>query len=219
MISAVIYDMDGLIVDSEPWWRVAETNVFGRLSVAPKKEEFESMMGWQIREVIQNWYDEHPWNNFSIEKTQNEIIDEVEKLVTENSFLLPGVVESLAFFKNKNIAIALASSSPLKLITNLMTHFGLANNFQFMISAEYEKRGKPHPDVFLTTAKKLNVNPENCLVLEDSYNGVIAAKSAGMKCIAVPCKEHFSQSRFDIADLKISSLTDFSNSHWENLSK
>lgn len=219
MISAVLFDMDGLLVDSEPLWRIAESKVLGRLSVAPEEEDFEQMMGWQIKEVIQNWYNQHPWINFSIEKTQAEILAEVENLVKENAVLLPGVLSTLEFFKTKNIPIALASSSPMSLIANLMTHFNLTKKFNVMVSAENEKRGKPHPDVFLTTAKLLQVNPKNCLVLEDSYNGLIAAKSAGMKCIVVPCAENFSQSKFDIADLKLASLEEFSESHWETLSK
>ncbi|HET6992148.1 MAG TPA: hexitol phosphatase HxpB [Bacteroidia bacterium] len=217
MISAVIFDMDGLIVDSEPWWRVAESNVFGKLSTAPRQEEFEKMMGWQIKEVIRNWYNLHPWKNFSLDETQKEIIAEVEKLVKENSVLLPGVISALEFFRKKNIALALASSSPLTLIRGLMQHYEIYDEFSVVCSAEFEEYGKPHPAIFLTTAKHMKVNPAECLVLEDSFNGVIAAKAAKMKCIAVPSKEHFSQTRFDIADLKLSSLDKFSEKDWEIL--
>jgi sugar-phosphatase len=219
MISAVIFDMDGLIVDSEPWWRVAESKVFGRLSIAPSQEEFEKMMGWQIKEVIRNWHKMHPWKDFSIEETQKEILEEVEKQVKENSALLPGVISALEFFRKKNIAIALASSSPLALISGLMKHYEIYDLFSVVCSAEFEEYGKPHPAIFLTTSKHLNANPTECLVLEDSFNGVIAAKAAKMKCIAVPCKEHFSQTRFDIADLKLSSLDKFSESDWKILSE
>jgi HAD superfamily hydrolase (TIGR01509 family) len=217
MISGVIFDMDGLIVDSEPYWRVAESTVFGRLSVAPSREEFEKMMGWQISEVIQNWYNLHPWENFSLKKTQEEILSEVEKQVKLNAVLLPGVLDALEFFREKKCVVALASSSPLVLIRGLMNHFGIYDQFNVVCSAEFEDYGKPHPAIFLTAAKHMNVIPTECLVLEDSFNGVIAAKAAKMKCIAVPCKEHFSQTRFDIADLKLKSLEDFSEAHWYEL--
>jgi HAD superfamily hydrolase (TIGR01509 family) len=206
-----------LIVDSEPWWRTAESNVFGKLSLAPDESEFEKMMGWQIKEVICNWHSLHPWENFSAEATQKEILAEVEKLVKENSVLLPGIISTIDFFKKKNIPVALASSSPLALIHGLMTHYGIYDSFSVICSAEFEEYGKPHPAIFLTAAKKLNVNPTECLVLEDSFNGIIAAKAAKMKCIAVPAKEHFPQTRFDIADLKLSSLEEFSEKHWEML--
>lgn len=199
-IKAVIFDMDGLLVDSEPWWRVAEFNVFGKLSVAPSEEEFEKMMGNRIQEVIANWYAKHPWPDFSLEKTMNEIVDEVGRLVTKNAELMPGVTAALEHFRNKQIPLALASSSPLRLINTFITFYKIDTYFTIVRSAEFEERGKPHPDVFLTTAKALNVAPENCLVFEDSYNGILAAKAAGMKCIAVPAPEHRAQERFGIAD-------------------
>ena len=210
-IKAVIYDMDGLLVDSEPWWRVAESNIFGKLSVSPTEADFEKMMGNRIQEVITNWYNKHPWPDFSLEKTMNEIVDEVGRLVTENAQLMPGVIESLEYFKEKNIPIALASSSPLRLINRLITFYGIEKYFVIVRSAEFEKRGKPHPDVFLTTAAALNVAPESCLVFEDSYNGVLATKAAGMKCVAVPAPEHHAQERFDVADWKWKSLSEITN--------
>lgn len=215
MIAAAIFDMDGLIVDSEPWWRVAESNVFGKLSKSPTERDFEMMMGRQIKEVIQHWYSVAPWENFSIEKTQKEILGEVARLVKENAQLLPGVIESLEFFKNKNLAIGLASSSPLHLIRDLMAHYELLDHFDIICSAEFESHGKPHPAVFIKAAQELGVDPQNCLVLEDSFNGLISAKAARMKCIVVPEKASFHQTRFDIADLKLSSLKEFSEEKWE----
>ncbi|CAN5243037.1 hexitol phosphatase HxpB [soil metagenome] len=215
MIEAAIYDMDGLLVDSEPWWRVAEANVFGRLSKAPSEADFQLMMGRQIREVIEHWYTIAPWKNYSLEETQKEILSEVTRLVKENGKLLPGVEQSIAFFKNKNLKIALASSSPLFLINELMQHFGLFHRFEIICSAEFEKNGKPHPDVFLKAAATLNIQNENCVVLEDSFNGLLAAKTAGMKCIVVPEKERFNQQRFVSADLKLNSLEELSEENWK----
>jgi mannitol-1-/sugar-/sorbitol-6-/2-deoxyglucose-6-phosphatase len=217
MIQAVIFDMDGLLVDSEPWWRVAETNIFGTLSVAPQEADFERMMGARIQEVIQQWYAHHPWPNFSFEDTQAKIIHEVERLVIEQAGLMAGVKSTLAFFKQQNIPIALASSSPLHLIRNLTQHYEIYDAFQLICSAESESYGKPHPAVFLTTAKHLRVDPTKCLVFEDSFNGVIAAKAARMKCVAVPSPEHYTQERFCIADLKLNSLEAFTPMHWQEL--
>jgi sugar-phosphatase len=219
MIKAAIYDMDGLIVDSEPWWRVAESNVFGRLSRSPSEIDFELMMGRQIKEVILHWYSVAPWENFSLEETQKEILAEVARLVKENAQLLPGVTDTLDFFEAKGLAIGLASSSPLHLIRDLMTHYGLLNRFSIICSAEFESHGKPHPAVFIKAAQELGVEPQDCLVLEDSFNGLISAKAARMKCIAVPEKNSFNQSRFDIADVKLSSLTEFSEEKWRLLNE
>ncbi len=217
MIEAVIFDMDGLLVDSEPWWRVAETNVFGKLSVAPNESDFERMMGARIQEVIQQWYERHPWPNFVVEDTQTQIILEVERLVIEHAGLMAGVKNTLDFFKQQNIPVALASSSPLHLIRNLMQHYEIYDSFQLICSAEHEPYGKPHPAVFLTTAKHLRVDPTKCLVFEDSFNGVLAAKAARMKCVAIPAAAHYTQERFCIADLKLNSLEAFTPMHWQEL--
>ena len=217
-IRAVIFDMDGLLVDSEPYWRVAETNVFGRLSVAPNEEEFEAMMGNRIQEVITKWHNKYPWDNFDLTATQNEIINEVATLVTQNSNLLPGVQRTLEFFNEKNVPMVVASSSPLMLIKKLLSHYSVIDNFKGLYSAEFEMRGKPAPDVFLTASKELGVEPQLCLVFEDSYNGVVAAKAANMKCVAVPSPEYLHQDRFEIADLKLPSLKEWGTEHWEYLS-
>jgi mannitol-1-/sugar-/sorbitol-6-/2-deoxyglucose-6-phosphatase len=206
MIQAVIFDMDGLLVDSEPWWRVAETRVFGRLSKAPSAADFENMMGNRIEEVIRNWHAKHPWPNFSEKETKEEIVAEVGNLVIQNAQLMPGVEKTLHYFAERNISIALASSSPLALIRRLMQHYGIYEAFSVVCSAEFEDYGKPHPAVFLTAARHLHADPQNCLVFEDSFNGLIAAKAARMKSVVVPASEQYHQSRFDIADLKLKSL-------------
>ena len=217
MIAAAIYDMDGLIVDSEPFWREAESAVFGRLSKAPSPADFEMMMGRQIKEVILHWHSIAPWENFSPEKTQKEILEEVARLVKANAKLLPGVKESIDFFRDKGLKIGLASSSPLHLIRDLMQHYDLLERFSVICSAEFESHGKPHPAVFLKAAEELGVEAQNCLVLEDSFNGLISAKAARMKCIVVPEKKSFSQARFDIADLKLPSLTELSEEKWKSV--
>ncbi|HEU4719278.1 MAG TPA: hexitol phosphatase HxpB [Bacteroidia bacterium] len=218
MTEAVIFDMDGLLVDSEPYWRVAEQNVFGRLSKAPGENEFEKMMGNRIQEVIRSWYEKNPWENFSPEQTQQEIVEEVHRLVIAHASLLPGVQEIFSFFRSRNIPVALASSSPYALIESLMHHYGLIGHFKTVHSAENEPYGKPHPAVFITTAYKLGIDPQKCLVFEDSFNGIIAAKAARMKCVAVPAKEHFAQERFSAADMKLKSLLEFTEEKWRAVS-
>ncbi len=198
--------MDGLLVDSEPWWRVAETNVFGRLSVAPSEADFEKMMGNRIQEVIATWHSKHPWENFNADETMNEIVNEVGNLVTANAQLQPGVTETLQFLQERKIRTALASSSPMRLIKKITEGYGISTYFEQLHSAETEQRGKPHPDVFLTAARSMNVDPLHCIVLEDSFNGVLAAKAASMQCIAVPAKEHFGQERFNVADHVVANM-------------
>jgi mannitol-1-/sugar-/sorbitol-6-/2-deoxyglucose-6-phosphatase len=209
MIEAVIFDMDGLLIDSEPYWREAEAKVFGGLSIAPTEEQFERMMGNQIGEVIRHWHNLHPWENPSLAEVEILILDEVARLVKTQSKLMPGAEETIRFFINKKLPVALASSSPLRLIMDLVSHFGIGGLFNVIRSAEHEKYGKPHPAVFLTTAEALHTDPSRCLVFEDSFNGLIAAKAAKMKSVVVPAGLAFGQPRFDIADLKLPSLLGF----------
>jgi HAD superfamily hydrolase (TIGR01509 family) len=219
MITGVIFDMDGLLVDSEPWWRAAETNVFGSLSQAPSASDFEEMMGNRIEEVIARWRIKHPWQGMSDEAVKVAIVDEVQRLVTTNAQLMPGVVNLLEQLQKKKMPVALASSSPLRLIRGLMQHYGIYNYFHVVCSAEAEDFGKPHPAVFITAAKHLGIDPTELLVIEDSFNGVIAAKAARMKCLAVPTPEHAAQPRFAAADLVLPSLTMFDDEVWELLSR
>lgn len=209
--------MDGLLVDSEPWWRVAETIVLGNLSKAPEEADFERMMGNRIQEVIRQWYERYPWKNPDFDDVQQAIVSEVQRLVITNAQLMPGVIEIIEWLSAKKIPMALASSSPMQLINGLMKHYGIFNVFQVICSAEHEEQGKPHPAVFLTTSRKLALLPEELLVFEDSFNGVIAAKAARMKCVAIPAKEHYNQTRFTAADLVLPSLSVFASSHWDRL--
>ncbi len=215
MIEAVIFDMDGLLIDSEPYWREAEAKVFGGLSIAPTEEEFERMMGNQIGEVIRHWHKLHPWENPSLAEVELMILDEVARLVKTQSTLMPGAEETIRFLTGKNLPVALASSSPLRLIMDLVTHFGIGGSFNVIRSAEHERYGKPHPAVFLTTAEALHTDPAHCLVFEDSFNGLIAAKAAKMKSVVVPAGLAFGQTRFDIADLKLPSLLEFGEEQFD----
>jgi sugar-phosphatase len=217
MIQGVIFDMDGLLVDSEPWWREAERIVFGRLSKVPEPVDFERMMGNRIQDVISQWHARYPWQGKSFDEVQQAIVDQVLHLVTTHAELMPGVLRILNKLAQKKIPIALASSSPYRLIQGLMEHYGIYKRFQIICSAEYEKYGKPHPAVFLKAAQVLNLHPKNLLVFEDSFNGVIAAKAAGMLCVAIPAKEHRNQSRFKAADLVLNALEDFTDTNWNAL--
>jgi sugar-phosphatase len=103
------------------------------------------------------------------------------------------------------------------LITTALKKFHLFEYFNIINSGENEEIGKPHPALYLGAARKLGVDPVNCLAFEDSFNGAISAKAARMKLIAVPEKHDFDTTRFDFADLKIASLKDFKHKDFEHL--
>ena len=150
-------------------------------------------------------------------QVSDEILNGVELRVRERAVPLAGVMDVLEFFEQRRIPTALASSSPFQLIQTVLNKFSLENRFSIVHSAEHKEYGKPHPAVFLTTAKRLHIPPEHCLVIEDSFNGLIAAKAARMKTIVIPMAEQWNEARFDIADSKLKSLGEFSEQQWNLL--
>ncbi len=143
------------------------------------------------------------------EELVNQIISEVLLLMKNETKLLPGVEKVMKLYQTKGIKMCIASSSYLVLIEAIVQKFGLNKYIDKVFSGEFEKFGKPHPAIFLTAAKHYNILPGNCLVFEDSVNGVKAAKAAEMYCVAVPCEEQCEFEEFKTADLKLKSLVDF----------
>ncbi|OYU97204.1 MAG: 2-deoxyglucose-6-phosphatase [Bacteroidetes bacterium B1(2017)] len=209
MIDTLLFDMDGLLVDSEPYWKIAEKKVFGALGLKLDDELLRQVMGFRLSEVVQYWYRYQPWPNPNFEQTELDIMDCMEEFMRENAKPLPGVMNTLHLAKEKGFKMALASSSSMRLIKAVVETLHIEMYFSVLCSAEFEPYGKPHPAIFITAAEKLGSNPQNCLVLEDSVNGVIAAKAARMLCLAVPEAEKFDDPRFSIADFKAKTLEEF----------
>ncbi len=165
-------------------------------------------LGLRCDEQIRHWYDLSPWENADfklMERRYNEIMLDFFK---DGAVMMNGAKEALDFFSRKGLPIALASSSTMDLINAFLKKFDLHHYFSEIVSAEHEKYGKPHPGVYLETARRLNIEPISCLALEDSFHGVIAAKAARMLTIAVPTQHLSDDPRFEASDIKLLSLTD-----------
>jgi beta-phosphoglucomutase-like phosphatase (HAD superfamily) len=209
MINTVLFDMDGLLIDSEPFWRKAMKACFASVGITLTEDLCRLTMGKKTSEVIQYWYSRQPWENKTLVTLENELVSTVQNLVMHEGVSMPGVNYILDFFKEKNFKLGLASSSASRLIETVLTKLNLKDYFEIAHSAEFEALGKPHPAVFLTAAEKIGSGPKQCLVFEDSFNGMLAAKAAGMKVIVVPEKDNFSDPVFDVADRRLASLLDF----------
>lgn len=203
--------MDGLLVDSEPLWKIAEKKIFGNLGLDLNDDLLRQVMGFRLSEVVQHWYHFQKWVNPDFKKTEEEILNVMADLLYQNATAMEGVYEVLEKLKSENYKLAVASSSAMMLIEVVMTKLNTRKYFDVFCSAEFELFGKPHPAIFISAAKKLGVDVKDCLVFEDSINGVIAAKAARMKCVAIPEEATFNDPRFVIADLKIKSLLDFNH--------
>jgi len=209
-MKAAIFDMDGLLIDSEPLWQEAEIAVFRSVGIPLTKELCRETVGLRLDEVVRYWYERRPWQGTPLEVMESKILEMVSRLIVEHGKPMPGVKETVDILKEANYELAVASSSPMQLIRTSLETFGMIDYFSILHSADSEVEGKPHPGVYRSTMSRLGANPSNCLAFEDSAVGVRAAKSAGAKVIAVPDPASASDPAFAIADAVFSSLTDFS---------
>lgn len=186
MILAAIFDFDGLLVDTEPLWRRAEVTEFNLLGVPLTTSMCDATMGLRIDEVVAYWHERYPWPDVGVDLATERILDRVQDEVEKNSDLHVGAADALQAARSLGLVVGLASSSPLRIINSALDRFQLSKFFDGIHSAEHELKGKPDPAVYLSAARNLQVHPEDCLAIEDSLVGVTAAKSAGMRCVAIP---------------------------------
>ncbi len=208
-MKAAIFDMDGVLIDSEPLWRIAEKQVFETVGVELTDEMCMSTMGWQLSEVVDHWHDQFPWTGKSRRTVTEEIVQTMRNLIRQQGRPMPGVLELLVQLKDRKIALGLASSSPHLLIDTVVDKLDIRAMFDVLCSAADEPRGKPDPAVYLKAAQTLGIEPADCLAFEDSIAGIRAAQNAGMRVFAVPCAAQWEDPRFDSADLKLHSLEEF----------
>jgi beta-phosphoglucomutase family hydrolase len=185
LLKAVIFDMDGVIIDSEPAHIRLEGEIFKELGIEVTEEEHHSFVGtnsyymWEViknkcnlaqtvEELVQNDRDRY-FNDLVSEKCETEMIT--------------GVTELIKDLYENGLSLAVASSSPLDVIETVVKKFNIDKYFKILVTGDYVERSKPEPDIFLLAAERLQVEPSECLVIEDSHNGVCAARKAGMKCI------------------------------------
>ncbi len=209
--------MDGLLIDSEPLWQEAEIEIFKQINIMLTPELCLQTKGLRIDEVVDYWYQKLPWANLSPEKVEQLIVAKLIELIHTKGKPLKGVDYAVSFTRQKQVKIALASSSYSKIIQAALHKLNLINAFEEVYSAESEVLGKPHPGVYLTTANKLNVLPQECLAIEDSLNGVLAAKAAQMKCIAIPEPLEYDNPKFAITDVILKSLEEFNDDVWNKI--
>lgn len=197
MIRAVIFDMDGLMIDSE------------RLHYQAYQEVLKTCgIDFTLEQYLDFWGSDKDICRRIVEKlkpnlSEQTLLEEKNKLFRDvyihEVTPQPGLFKLLEFLKSKNYPMAVASSSQMHEIKIVLETIGVINYFKEIVSAESVEHGKPAPDCYLLAAKKIGVEPEHCLVLEDAPKGVKAAKAAGMMCFAVPGMG-FALEQFSIAD-------------------
>jgi mannitol-1-/sugar-/sorbitol-6-/2-deoxyglucose-6-phosphatase len=217
MLNTVIFDMDGLLIDSEPLWQEAGQETLQHFNIKLTVEQYHISTGLRTREWIEHWF-----RYFKIDMEHALIAEEmiirkaIEKIAAKGQ-PFAGVQYILQFFRQRNFKIGLASSSPMELINVVVDKLQIDDLVTAKASAEHLPLGKPHPQVYLNCAELLRVSPLECVCFEDSFNGMIAAKAARMKCVVIPFWQHQQEPRWAAADLKISSLQNFNGLLLEGL--
>jgi sugar-phosphatase len=209
--TTAIFDMDGLLIDSEPLWYEAALESLAKFDIHIGPTEYYASTGLRTKEFLEYWLGKFNIDLMRLQETEADITSRVIGKVFEKGTTMKGVELAIESVKKSNLKIGLASSSPLSLIHAVLEKTGLQNEFTVVCSAEHLPFGKPHPQVFINCALALNSHPVECLCFEDSFNGLIAAKAARMKCVVVPHPDQFNETKWNLADLKLASLDSMSN--------
>ncbi|MDV5140054.1 hexitol phosphatase HxpB [Chimaeribacter arupi] len=213
-IHAAIFDMDGLLIDSEPLWTQAELDIFGRLGLdLSQRDTLPDTLGLRIDQVVELWYQAMPWHGPSRAEVTEMIIARAIALVEQHRPLLPGVSHALELCRQQGLKIGLASASPRFMLDKVLAMFALEDYFPVRVSAQPLAYSKPHPEVYLLAAQELGVDPLNCVTLEDSVNGMVATKAARMRSIVVPAPENRGDARWALADVRLESLAQLRVEH------
>ncbi len=217
MLQAAIFDMDGLLADSEPLWAIAEIELFATVGLQLSEDDCRSTRGLAIEEVVRLRWEQQPWEAPSVTELADRILVRVVALARRQAQPMPGARRAVAAARQRGLRVGLATSSAPALAEALLGRLGLAHSFDCVQSAAGLSHPKPHPAVYLAAATALDVDPLTCVALEDSLSGVIAAKAARMKVIAVPDPAEARDARFSLADVWLGSLLELDEGVWGRL--
>jgi beta-phosphoglucomutase family hydrolase len=213
-IAAVIWDMDGVLADTAPYHLLAWQETFAKRGIKFTEEDFRRSFGIKNDAIIKNVLGE-PTTEAEIETIALEKEATFRRIIGKNIKPLPGALKLLEALDGHGVKMAIASSTPIENIRLIVGSLGIGKYFPAVITGHDVTEGKPSPQVFLLAAQRLGVEAKNCVVFEDAVAGVTAAKSAGMRCVAITSSH--TREKLTQADLVIDSLTEVSVKELEDL--
>jgi HAD superfamily hydrolase (TIGR01509 family) len=208
-IKAIIFDMDGVLVDSEPIHERAEMETCREFGMEVPKSEWHKFRGTKLEDIFSYISKTYGAGDEPIEKMIEIKIQKYLTIALAEMDMIPGAMDFLQELKkNKKYRYALTTSGRKMQQDKILSKFNLTDYFDIMITADDVKNGKPHPEPYATTVKKLELLPEDCLVIEDSDNGILSAKAAG--CLACGITTTFDRKRLELAgaDMVVSDFSE-----------
>lgn len=216
-IDAIIFDMDGVLIDSENLWQQSELALFAEVGVELNEDHLRQTRGLVTSEMVHHWCNRFHIRSVEPEELMRRYDQGMVERMRNGVPLQEGAREALRFFREKGLPVALASCSTHDHIDAVLDTHDLRDQFDVVVSAAGAMPGKPHPEVYLHTARELGAEPSRCLAIEDTFFGVISARAARMKVLAMPDPGEFDQPRFHAADLKIRSLTEINDNLFQKI--
>lgn len=209
MLKAIVFDMDGVIVDSEPLHKKVQEAILARYGIEPTEEELQSYIGLGIKPLLEKHIQKYRLP-VSLEELHLLYLETLFRIFTNGELKpIPGAIELIQQGKNAGLKLGIASSSPLKLIQLILNRLQMLTHFDTIVSGDQVQKGKPDPEIFLESAKRLQCEPSECVAIEDSTNGILSAKKAHMKCVAFKSPNTKGQ-RLDVADWVVEDLREIS---------
>jgi 16S rRNA pseudouridine516 synthase len=182
---AVIFDLDGVLADSEPWWNQIDTKLLAEHGVSYRGEHHRNVLGVSYRVAVEFYK-----NAFHLSASVEELIRRRSEIATDffanRVGLFPSAKTTLEQLREMKLPLAVATSSLSASARPLIDRTGIKSLFRVVVTGDEVQQGKPHPDIYLRAAEKLGISPEACLVIEDSLAGIAAGKAANMRVAAIP---------------------------------
>jgi HAD superfamily hydrolase (TIGR01509 family) len=184
-LEAVLWDMDGTLVDSEPIWARVQIELLAELGATWTLEDCVALVGSDLGDAVKAWMARIPEGRIEPDELAERMYGEVVRSLKEGIVLRPGAVELLTALKEAGIPCALVSASYRVMIDAVLSHLP-PDLFEVIVAGDEVRNGKPHPEPYLTAARELDVDPVNCIVVEDSPGGTASGTAAGAFVLAVP---------------------------------
>ncbi len=202
----ILFDMDGVLLDSEPFWRKAEKETLLPYGIELGDGDFTHTTGLKTNEVVALRIKEFDLDKKLQYKLERSILDKVQELIRSKAVKNEGLEEIEAWLQKSGIKRIIATSSPAEVVETVLNTLQLKNTFPTYISASSFRFGKPHPKVYIKACELLQIQASEACVLEDSVNGMIAGKAAKIFTCVVPEKEQYTNPKFALADEKFEDL-------------